>query len=395
MANRRRANERRMAAEIACQMAEVIPNMVIQLQHFNANQNNANNANLEVSNPPRCSFKHFNSCNPPKYNGSNRAAGLLQWYESMENTFLNSDCPDDLKVRYVAGTLQKRALTWWNNEKRTLGEAATTLAWDQLKERITREFCPRNEVKKLEYEFWKLKQESGENMVYNNRFHELSVLCPDMVTPLTRGIEKYIGGLPMLIQDVVWDLTENSKEESKDGSSSSSFKKNKRKTGNMNFVVTHAILLQQVAPTIITQPNKKPYYVQTGSTSLSDYVTCPSDKSYRAKLGNRNASKTRVQANHSNICHNPSNDQPMCLVCGDTDHYVANCFFNLISNLILRKANNLVSKEKCHAGKHQKKPSKASTFTNMTRKNRKYTEEQQDSKNNLWIVDSSCSRHMT
>ncbi|KAC9482320.1 hypothetical protein E3N88_45763 [Mikania micrantha] len=44
----------------------------------------------------------------------------------MENTFLNSRCPDNLKVCYAAGTLQKRALTWWNNEKRALGEEAVS-----------------------------------------------------------------------------------------------------------------------------------------------------------------------------------------------------------------------------------------------------------------------------
>ena len=46
---------------------------------------------------------------------------------------------------------------------------------------MTEEFCPRNEVKKLEVEFWDLKQDSGENLAYNNRFHELCYLVPHMV----------------------------------------------------------------------------------------------------------------------------------------------------------------------------------------------------------------------
>ncbi|KAD6118790.1 hypothetical protein E3N88_10061 [Mikania micrantha] len=200
MARRERAAECRIASVIGRQMGTMLPNMVAQLhQQLNIHQANPN---PEQVNQPKYSFKHFNSCNPPKYNGLDGATRLLQWFEGMESTFLNSDCPANLKVRYATRTLQKRALTWWNNEKRTIGEnAANELTWDKHKELMTREFCPRNEVKKLEFEFWELKQDSGENLAYNNRFHELSLLCPHMVIPLERGIEKYIGGLPMVIQD--------------------------------------------------------------------------------------------------------------------------------------------------------------------------------------------------
>ena len=58
-------------------------------------------------------------------------------------------------------------------------------------------------MKKLEVEFWDLTHDSGEHLAYTNRFQELSTLVPHMVTPLTRAIEKYIGGLPMTIQDIV------------------------------------------------------------------------------------------------------------------------------------------------------------------------------------------------
>ncbi|KAI3704334.1 hypothetical protein L1987_74552 [Smallanthus sonchifolius] len=68
---------------------------------------------------------------------------------------------------------------------------------------MTDEFCPRNEIRKLEAEFWDLAQDSGDNLAYTTRFQELSLLVPHMITPLARGIEKYIGSLPMQIQDVV------------------------------------------------------------------------------------------------------------------------------------------------------------------------------------------------
>ncbi|KAD3337196.1 hypothetical protein E3N88_32716 [Mikania micrantha] len=123
----------------------------------------------------------------------------------MESTFLHSDCPENLKVRYATSVYQKRALTWWNTEKRTRGaETALALTWDEVKRLMTEEFCPRNEMMKLESEFWNLKQDSGENLAYTNRHHELSLLVPHMVTPLSRAIEKYISGLPMQIQDTCY-----------------------------------------------------------------------------------------------------------------------------------------------------------------------------------------------
>ncbi|KAD3639976.1 hypothetical protein E3N88_29199 [Mikania micrantha] len=140
-------------------------------------------------------------------NGLQELANLISglWFKSIENTFINSDCPKNLKVRYATSVFQKRALTWWNSEKRTRGvDAALALTWTEVKTLMTTEFCPRGEMRKLEAESWELKQDNGENVIYNSRFHELSLLVPHLVTPFERAIEKYIGGLPMQIQDIVF-----------------------------------------------------------------------------------------------------------------------------------------------------------------------------------------------
>jgi len=162
-------SSRKLASVIAKQMAAMMPNMFVQFnQAMNASGNSS--ANEDV-NPTRCNFKYFNSCKPPTFSGDEGATGLLQWFEGMENTFIMSDCPNDRKVRYAASALQKRALTWWVGEKRNRGEeAAIALSWAEFKTIMTAEFCPRNEVKKLEVEFWDLKQDSGESLAYVNRF---------------------------------------------------------------------------------------------------------------------------------------------------------------------------------------------------------------------------------
>ncbi|KAI3827783.1 hypothetical protein L1987_01866 [Smallanthus sonchifolius] len=179
------------AANNNTDIATILAQLVTQLTQANSSTNgnnggngsnsgNAGNGGNGGNNPSKCTFKHFNLCNPPKFYGTEGATGLLQWFESIENTFLNSDCPDNLRV-----------------------EVAMALPWDEVKRLMTEEFCPRNEVKKLEAEFWDLVQDSGESLAYTTRFHELSLLVPHMVTPLSRCIEKYIGGLPRQIQDTV------------------------------------------------------------------------------------------------------------------------------------------------------------------------------------------------
>ncbi|KAI3807658.1 hypothetical protein L1987_23591 [Smallanthus sonchifolius] len=191
-------------------LATLLTQLVTQLTQANNNNNGGtngsakNNGGSGGTDPPQCTFKHFNSCKPIKFYGTKGDTGLLQWFESIESTFLNIDCPDDLRVHRATSVFQKRALTWWNGEKRTRGiDTAMALPWDELKRVMTEEFCPRNEMKKLEAEFWDLAQDSGENLAYTTRFHELSLLVPHMVTPLSRCIEKYIGGLPRQIQDTV------------------------------------------------------------------------------------------------------------------------------------------------------------------------------------------------
>jgi hypothetical protein len=155
--------------------------------------------------PPRYSMKQFTVCNPQKFTGSDGATTLLQWFESMENTFMTSECPEHLQVRYSTSVFTKRALTWWNGQKIILGlEAVPDMLWAELKSLMMIEFCPENEIAKLEEEFHGLKQISGDNSTYTTRFHELSLLVPHQVTPESRRIRKYVNGLPLEVQPHVF-----------------------------------------------------------------------------------------------------------------------------------------------------------------------------------------------
>ncbi|KAI3695172.1 hypothetical protein L1987_78161 [Smallanthus sonchifolius] len=160
----RRANVTNNNTDIVAVLAQ----LVTQLTQANGAINGTHGTNGGGGdNPPQCTFKHFNSCNPLKFYGTEGAIGLLQWFKSIEGTFLNSDCPDNLRVHHATSVFQKQALTWWNGERRTRGmEAAMALPWDEVKRLMTEEFCPRNEVRKMEAEFWDLTQDSGESLAY-------------------------------------------------------------------------------------------------------------------------------------------------------------------------------------------------------------------------------------
>nr|GFB59833.1 reverse transcriptase domain-containing protein [Tanacetum cinerariifolium] len=54
--------------------------------------------------------------------------------------------------------LQGCALTWWNTLVQTRGRASAIAPyWEDFKKLLMEEYCPDDEVKKLESEFWNHK----------------------------------------------------------------------------------------------------------------------------------------------------------------------------------------------------------------------------------------------
>ncbi|KAJ0524711.1 putative retrotransposon gag domain-containing protein [Helianthus annuus] len=185
-----------IVALVSQQVAAVLPGAVTQVHEIFNNNNNNNNA--------PCNFKSFNSAKPLKFSGSQGATALLQWFESIESTFRHVQCPKAWKVEFASSVFEKRALTWWNGIMRDRGaEVALAQTWDELRALMMKEFCPRHEIRALEREFDDLKQDGAEHRAYTDRFEELSLLCPTMVTPLEKAIERYIDGLPDSILDIV------------------------------------------------------------------------------------------------------------------------------------------------------------------------------------------------
>ncbi|GJV05475.1 putative reverse transcriptase domain-containing protein [Tanacetum coccineum] len=64
-------------------------------------------------------------------------------------------------------------------------------------------FCPSNEMEKLENEFWNHKMVGANHAAYTNRFHELAKLVPHLVTPELSRIKRYIAGLAPEIRGIL------------------------------------------------------------------------------------------------------------------------------------------------------------------------------------------------
>ncbi|GJR39347.1 putative reverse transcriptase domain-containing protein [Tanacetum coccineum] len=109
--------------------------------------------------------------------GDGRTPHLARWFEKTESVFHISNCIVECQIKYATCTLLGSALTWWNFHIRAIGhDAAYGMPWRTLMKMMTDKYCPRSEIKKLEIELWNLKVKESDH------------------------VEKYVGGLPDMIQ---------------------------------------------------------------------------------------------------------------------------------------------------------------------------------------------------
>nr|KAJ0211240.1 hypothetical protein LSAT_V11C400205260 [Lactuca sativa] len=71
------------------------------------------------------------------------------------------------------------------------------------KRMLVEEYCPREEIHKLEQELWTLTMKGSEINAYTDRFNDLVVMCPALVTSEYKKIEQYIWSLASQIKGMV------------------------------------------------------------------------------------------------------------------------------------------------------------------------------------------------
>ena len=145
----------------------------------------------------KCTWKDFKNGDPTKFKGTEGATAMIRWFEHTESVFDLCNCPEESKVKFAASTLLNEAMSWWNSYTKPIGkENAHKLSWEEFKKLVTKKFCPRTEVKKLEVEFYELVTVGNDIETYIRRYQELAVLCPSMVPDNEKLLENFIGGLP-------------------------------------------------------------------------------------------------------------------------------------------------------------------------------------------------------
>ncbi|GJT61090.1 putative reverse transcriptase domain-containing protein [Tanacetum coccineum] len=114
-----------------------------------------------------CSHKTFMNGKPHFFNGTEGVVGLRRWLEKVVQVFEICKCVEEDKVMFAASTFEGRALTWWNRNVHTLGLVNAN----------------RDDIE-----------------AYNNRFHELVLMCPELVSTEKKNIERYTRRFPQRIK---------------------------------------------------------------------------------------------------------------------------------------------------------------------------------------------------
>ncbi|GJR64098.1 reverse transcriptase domain-containing protein [Tanacetum coccineum] len=82
-------------------------------------------------------------------------------------------------------------------------EQANRITWTELKWLLTNKYCPQNEIKKMEDEFYNLTVKGNDLKTYVRIFQKLVVLCPNMVPNTEKLMDVFIRGLPQSIKGTV------------------------------------------------------------------------------------------------------------------------------------------------------------------------------------------------
>nr|GEU32338.1 hypothetical protein [Tanacetum cinerariifolium] len=142
-----------------------------------------------------CSYNNFMNGKPHPFNGTEGVVGLGRWIEKVEQVFEIYMCAKEDKVMFAANTFEDRVLTWWNGNVHTLGLInADRISWTEYKLMMTIEYCPATEIQRMKQELWTLTLKRDDIEAYNNHFHELALMCPDLVPNEKKKIERYIRG---------------------------------------------------------------------------------------------------------------------------------------------------------------------------------------------------------
>nr|GEV62227.1 reverse transcriptase domain-containing protein [Tanacetum cinerariifolium] len=137
---------------------------------YNASRSGQARGQVNASVVRECTFAGFMKCNP--------------------------DNLCDKKVKFAAATLRGHVLTWWNSKVAILGlDVANQIGWIEMKKLTRIEFCPAEELQRMENELWNLKnnQKQGNTQAMTTAPNEGKVSSGSLPDAKPQGLNVVTG----------------------------------------------------------------------------------------------------------------------------------------------------------------------------------------------------------
>ncbi|KAJ0617047.1 putative nucleotidyltransferase, Ribonuclease H [Helianthus annuus] len=155
----------------------------------------------DASGAKGCTYKYFVSCKPREFTGEKGAVDCITWLDEMDTIVDISGYAEKDVVKFVSQSFKGEALAWWRALVQASGKSALyKMTWEEFIALIKENYCPQHEVEKIESDFVSLVMTNLDCQAYLTSFNTMSRLVPYLVTPESRRIARFIGGLEPAIK---------------------------------------------------------------------------------------------------------------------------------------------------------------------------------------------------
>ncbi|GJZ94348.1 putative reverse transcriptase domain-containing protein [Tanacetum coccineum] len=289
---------------IAQQLQNLLPTLLAQVGSQDSNQGNDRNQNGDVVNDNiqgdarnvimnndrmGCTYKEFLAFNPKECDGKGGVIVYTRWIEKMESIHTRSQ------------------------------EAAVGMSWEDFKNLTKEEFCPVNEMQKLETEFWNHAMVGAGHAAYTYRFHELDRMVA-ATEPTT--FQKVMQKAGTLIDEAIRNGSLKKKTKKRGNSGEPSRDRNvkddskRSRTGNAYATTANPVRREYTG----TSPKCR-------DCNLHHLLESPCRACFSCNCLGHLAKDCRVVPRMVNLVNarNPTAACGACFECGDTDHFKAAC----------------------------------------------------------------------